>query len=393
MKPHYQAQILQAWDKGSHRFWEQGIKDHSGLHTHSLYMPGKYWKWRMQASAIYFAEQLNAAEWTADFILCTDLCQVPLLKGLLNEKWSGVPVYLYFHENQISYPWSEEDEDPGLARDRHYMFMNYSSALAADKILFNSEYHHNSFIGSLKPFLNVYPDFKGLNNISFLENKSSVIPLGFNWKEYAQHRNPGRGSEALENEGPILLWNHRWEADKNPALFFKSLLQLADEGLAFQVIALGEDFRLKSQEFHEFKQRFPQRVLHSGFLKDKASYLEWVAKADLLPVCSRHDFFGISVLEAIYLGVEPLLPFEMAYPEHFPEGLNMPESDFFYARENFDDDTFRESLRRRIIEFNSDTGNLLQSRNEHMGLIQSHLERNYDWSVLAKQYQALFSVR
>lgn len=53
-----------------------------------------------------------------------------------------------------------------------------------------------------------------------------------------------------------------------------------------------------------------------GFARDYATYARWLNRADILPVTSRHDFFGCSVVEAMYCGVFPILPRRLAYPEH-----------------------------------------------------------------------------
>ncbi|MEL6195345.1 MAG: DUF3524 domain-containing protein, partial [Bacteroidota bacterium] len=63
-------------------------------------------------------------------------------------------------------------------------------------------------------------------------------------------------------------------------------------------------------------------ILHAGYVEDKAEYYHWLQRADVLPVTSRHDFFGISVVQAIQAGVYPLLPKRCAYPEHIPSQLH-----------------------------------------------------------------------
>ena len=59
---------------------------------------------------------------------------------------------VYFHENQASYPWSPNDRDIQYNRDTHYGFINYVSALTADHVFFNSEFHMNSFLNALPSF-------------------------------------------------------------------------------------------------------------------------------------------------------------------------------------------------------------------------------------------------
>ena len=76
--------------------------------------------------------------------------------SLSRKKIKDIPIALYFHENQLSYPWKPDDRDVKHKRDMHYGFINFSSALAADKVLFNSEFHMNSFIENLNLSLDYY---------------------------------------------------------------------------------------------------------------------------------------------------------------------------------------------------------------------------------------------
>jgi glycosyltransferase involved in cell wall biosynthesis len=134
---------------------------------------------------------------------------------------------------------------------------------------------------------------------------------------------------------PLLLWNHRWEEDKNPSEFFRALYALDERGLEFEVAILGENFSKSPVVFEEARQRLGSRVAHYGFVKDYGEYARWLKRADILPVTSAHDFFGCSVVEAMYCGVYPILPRRLAYPEHFmvEEGAQGPGSGddaFFY---------------------------------------------------------------
>ena len=52
--------------------------------------------------------------------------------------------------------------------------------------------------------------------------------------------------------------------------------------------------------------------------------------ADVVVSTAHHEFFGISVTEAIYAGAFPVLPNRLVYPERVPEHL--------HARCLYDDD-------------------------------------------------------
>ena len=61
---------------------------------------------------------------------------------------AGVPVVLYLHENQLTYPLPE-----GVERDYTYAYINYLSALTADRVVFNSQHHYAEFMEALPVLL------------------------------------------------------------------------------------------------------------------------------------------------------------------------------------------------------------------------------------------------
>jgi hypothetical protein len=62
-----------------------------------------------------------------------------------------------------------------------------------------------------------------------------------------------------------------------------------------------------------------RRVIHYGWA-DAATYARLLWQADVVVSTALHEFFGISVVEAVYCGCLPLLPRRLAYPEVIPEG-------------------------------------------------------------------------
>ena len=136
--------LVEPFFTGSHKKWAQEFAEHSCHEVKILSLPGANWKWRMHGGAVTLSEQINKNDFNPEVILATDMLDVALLKANLNRALWDVPVITYFHENQISYPWSDTDEDVKLKRDNHYGFINYTSALVSDQVLFNSEYHFSS---------------------------------------------------------------------------------------------------------------------------------------------------------------------------------------------------------------------------------------------------------
>ena len=138
--------IIEPFCSGSHKAWAEGYQTHSSHNVEIINLPGRFWKWRMHGGAVTLAKRYQQLDYQPDSILTTDMLNLPVFQSLAK---SNCPVYIYFHENQFTYPWSPMDKDLELQRDKHNGFINYSSALCADHVYFNSKFHLDSFITGL----------------------------------------------------------------------------------------------------------------------------------------------------------------------------------------------------------------------------------------------------
>jgi len=359
--------LLEPYCTGSHAAWAREYARHSRFEVELLTLPGRNWKWRMHGGALELASRFLAGGRRPHLLLATDMLDLTTFLALTRDLSTGCRCALYFHENQLTYPWSPGDPDTGEKRDLHYAFINYASALAADAVLFNSAYHRDSFLKALPPFLKGFPDCRDLASVDALAAKSRVLHLGLDLASL----DALRPDEPEEESAPLVLWNHRWEYDKDPDAFFEALFVLADEGVPFRVAVLGESFGRSPAIFASARERLGERVVHWGYAEDYADYAAWLWRADILPVTSRQEFFGASVVQALYCDCVPLLPDRLAYPEHVPAEA-VP---FCLYRE---DEPVVDRLRA-----------LLLSGAESALLLRSHVRR-YDWSVLAPAYDDLF---
>ena len=300
--------LIEPYYTGSHRQWVDGYENHSKHEIRLLTLKGQFWKWRMHGGAVTIARKFNELDWRPDLILVTDMLDLSTFLALTRKKSERIPTALYFHENQISYPWSPKDRDIIEKRDTHYGFINYSSALSTDKIFFNSKFHMDSFLDSLKPFLKQFPDHNEIESIDEIRKKSKVLYLGMDLQKFDSNK-----IEKLSK--PLILWNHRWEYDKNPEEFFSILEKVKNNGSDFQLAVLGENFSQSPVVFEEARKVFESNIVHWGYTDSFDIYAEWLWKADILPVTSKQEFFGGSVMEAIYCDTWPILPNRLTYPE------------------------------------------------------------------------------
>lgn len=352
--------LIEPYFAGSHQDWVEGYARHSRHSVRVLALPGRFWKWRMHGGAVTLARRFREEDYRPDLILATDMLDLSTFLALTRDVTQNVPVALYFHENQLTYPMRH-----GEKRDLHYGFINYASALLADVVFFNSAFHLESFFEELPRLLKHFPDYNELNTVSELRAKSEVLPLGLDLRRHDVCQGVRTDAGA-----PAIVWNHRWEYDKNPQEFFQAVYALRGMGLEFTLILLGESFRVKPDEFLEARERLSGRVLHFGYAEDFASYSSWLWRGDLCISTAHHEFFGIAATEAIYCRCYPLLPNRLVYPELIPEEL--------HTACLYDDfggliDRAREFL----------TGKRPSDR--EMTMLREHVGR-FDWSEMAARY-------
>ena len=221
------------------------------------------------------------------------------------------------HENQLNYPWSDQDRDVTHGRDHHYAFINYTSALAADRVIFNSEYHREAFLGELPRFLRMYPDHQNQITVSQLEAKAMVLPIGLDLAQF------DRVEPQPLAEEPVILWNHRWEYDKQPEVFFDAMLQLSKEGYLFKLIVCGEQTDVYPEIFDAMRAKLEGHILHWGFAEGKEAYVRLLRGSDIMPVHITPGFslvfrqWRLCIVEFIRS-----CQIGLAFPEHVPEGTS-----------------------------------------------------------------------
>ena len=211
---------LEPWYGGSHKVFLDGLMAHSTHTWRAETMAARFWKWRMQGGAVTLARKaLQAADegFVPDLIFATSMVNLPAFLALTRGRFADTPVVLYYHENQLTYPLPE-----GTKRDFTYGYINYLSSLSADRVLFNSRFHYDSFFQALPDLLRVFPDYTHLHTVRELRDKSDVLRLGIGLQAHDAYHDAARPPEWGPGQAaPVILWNQRWEYDKNPAAFFR----------------------------------------------------------------------------------------------------------------------------------------------------------------------------
>ena len=353
--------LVEPYYGGSHASWVDGIKKHSKHKITCVTHPDSYWRWRLRGGAVTLAEETKAAVTTVgkiDLALVPSMVDLSAWLGLTRKTLKDIPTVLYLHENQLNYPVK-----PGEKINDEFAITNWRSLLAADEIWFNSDFQRQALFQALPSLLHKAPDFSHEYLITEVKKRTRVVPVGVELQDL-------QGSKRKE-EIPLILWNQRWDYDKNPEEIASSILQLADEKIDFNIALVGENVRNNPHELLEVRDQLGERVVEFGFLP-RDDYLRLLNKADVVISAAKHEFFGISVVEALAAGAIPVLPNHQSYPEIIPEPWHT--SALYTPGELVD--------RLRDVLLNLDTWS---STTE--GLAQEM--QKYDWSVMIDTYDSL----
>ncbi|MCF7949631.1 MAG: DUF3524 domain-containing protein [Spirochaetia bacterium] len=352
---------------GSHKAFADGLAYYS-QHNFTLFsLPARYWKWRMRGAALEVTRAIPKPQ-KFDLVCAASMLSLADLKAL----WGAAcpPLIAYYHENQLNYPLSA-----GETRDFHYGFTDITTGLAADSLIFNSHYHRNTFFDELPGFLRHMPDTKPLWVVDALLPKSTVLYPGIEAPpapETADSAKADSRAGSQSSQGPLILWNHRWEHDKNPESFFNVLFSLSERGFRFRVALAGEQFKRYPAVFDQAKQRLADKIEHFGYLKSRTEYIHLLQRADIVVSTAYQENFGLSIAEAAAAGCSPLLPKRLAYPEIIPQE--------YHPFCLYNNDT---ELEKRL-------GELLSGRCSPPAGLPEAMQK-YSWQTLIGRYDVLFS--
>ncbi|XP_076094746.1 tRNA-queuosine alpha-mannosyltransferase-like isoform X2 [Mytilus galloprovincialis] len=326
-------------------------------------MPAKKWHWRARTSALYLSQQISYSHKYRTLFASSVLNLAELIA--LRPDLQRLTKILYFHENQLVYPIKKQQD-----RDFQYGYNQIISCMVADTVVFNSKYNMESFLSSIKSFLNLIPDHRPKTLEDVIRPKCQVLyfPLDLpdrNGNQSIEGLKPepsaymnnsdnilsdsqcqigdrlikSQDSDTKDKEGnrtcagdpcpPIakhsshvrplhIVWAHRWEHDKDPDTFFEVVTSLSESGSGFDLSVLGERFTDIPEVFDSAKEKLQRHIVNWGYQESRKDYIDILKSADVVVSTAVHEFFGVSMLEAVYYGCYPMCPNRLVYPEIFP---------------------------------------------------------------------------
>lgn len=312
--------LLSAYHAQSHAVWAERLQ---GLFPDwewcCLSLPPRHFNWRIRSNGLHWAyteKETLGQHW--DLLIATSMVDLASLRSLAPEL-STVPGVVYFHENQFAYPQNATAD----ARDNiEPKLVPIYSALSADRIVFNSHFNRNTFLQGVRNLSKRLPEPMPWGVLKKLESSCVLaVPL----LAVDSGMRIGRGTDRVGmGEADVLdvVWNHRWEYDKNPALLLAIVGQCLQDAPGVRFHIVGQQFRQRPREFDDaiilldrWSQVSGRPAGLRGFLED-GEYRQLLRSADVVLSTALHDFQGLAVQEACVQGCSPLAPDDLVYPEY-----------------------------------------------------------------------------
>ena len=314
------ALLLSAYAARSHKHWARAMQQMlPEWQWEVLELPPRHFSWRVRGNPLYWAlERRGQLAAGHDLLVATSMVDLATLRGLVPEL-AALPTLLYFHENQFAYPASPRQHSLLEAQ-----MVSLYSALAADRLAFNSAWNRDSFLQGCAALLRRLPDCVPAGVVDALAARSEVLPVPIDPPaESEQAWWPGSAGDASSR--PLrLLWLGRLEYDKGLEGLLAVMDALAACGPPLELAVVGQEFRELPPALAALKARHAQRLVHCGNLPDRGQYLGLLRGADVVLSTALHEFQGLALLEAVARGCRPVVPARLVYPELYPEASCYP---------------------------------------------------------------------
>ncbi len=325
--------LISGYDAASHRHWRNTLETWLNHYEWTqIALPDRYYAWRIRGNgytlAEKFAEQLSQSY---HCLIVTSMVDLNSLRGFCPHL-AKLPTIVYCHENQFVYPSNDQAQEQ--ANRLNAQLSAIFSMINADSVIFNSQYNQQTFLSGAKKLFKKLPDGVSVSSIDEIERKSSVlaVPIEGPIHELALSKKPvsAEPPDPFSHTVPLrilerpaeyccsVVWNHRWEFDKQAEVFFDAISLLKARGITLQVNVLGQSFRKIPQCFEQAKLNLKEQIQVWGY-QPKDTYHQVLMSADIVVSTALHDFQGLSMLEAISRGCLPVAPNRVAYPEYIDQ--------------------------------------------------------------------------
>ncbi|MBE9538164.1 MAG: DUF3524 domain-containing protein [Proteobacteria bacterium] len=318
--------LLSAYAAQSHVYWHENLKSmFADWDWQILTLPPRHFSWRVRGNPLYWSlreRELLSADY--DLLIATSMVDLATLRGLVPEL-ASLPAVLYFHENQFGYPQNQPQ-----ARSQNLLeaqMVSLYASLAADCIVFNSDYNQDTFLSGCDALLNKLPDKVPAGVVSALRAKSRVIPVPLKQTIITGEKGASRwrAQQSQFPERPLrILWVGRFEYDKGGDNLLLCLRALERQGLNYELAVVGQQFRNSPGAFSDIAEEFGHRLIQFGYIESRDEYQHTLAGADVVLSTAIHEFQGLAILEAVAAACLPAVPHRLVYPEILPAGNSYP---------------------------------------------------------------------
>ena len=299
--------FFEPWYGGSHRAF---LDAWCGRSRHSITVYGlaaRHWKWRQEASAWELSRRVVDMS-PPDLIACSDFVDLPRLMGFLPASWASVPTFVYFHENQLTYRRTSEETNPGgLPEDFTHGFSNILTAVRAETLVFNSEFHRADFQRAADELLQRLPRPNPRSVFAERMARALVIPPLPELAKVPLGPGPPAGAPLR------VVFPHRLEFDKDPCGFLRAVKE-ASSRCEIEVVLLGGELQQAAASIVDAAAAIAPLIVSSGRFERRDDYLAQLGSADIVASTAQHEFFGVAFAEAMAAGCTPLAPDRLNYP-------------------------------------------------------------------------------
>lgn len=365
--------LISGYDAASHKHWRQILQKNLPQYDWTqIALPDRYYAWRIRGNGLTLASQYkDLLSQNYDCLIVTSMVDLNSLRGFI-PNLAEIPTIYYCHENQFVYPKTDQPQD--ASNRLNAQLSAIYGMWSADKVVFNSQYNRQTFLQGAKQLVKRLPDGVPKSLIDKITKVSSVLPVPISSplvSVQSSRAAPSNNDRIIE-----IVWNHRWEFDKQPEVLFSALRTFKARGFRFKLHLLGQSFRKIPACFEANKDYFESEIETWGF-QSIERYRAILSRADIVVSTALHDFQGLSMLEAISYGCQPIAPNRVAYPEYIePEDL--------YCVTQREDESVNLCCKLEEIYQRFQKSGFKISPNYRKK------SSSYDIQVLAYHYQALF---